>query len=301
MPGALLLLAAVPLLGVGVRPEEVTELPEIAAAGFTAVRTDLTWSAVERDRGRYDFGSYDALLDGARRFGLTVVLILDYGHPLYDDGQAPRSDEARAAFARFAGAAAGRYRGRGVIWEIWNEPNLPGFWTPTPNADDYVKLVRVVAPAIKAADPDATVAGLSLGGCVWDRAFVREAFAAGLLAHLDAVSIHAYPAATPEDARAFHAELIDLMRFHAPGRTLPILCTELGIVTHDEVRHCDFMTRMVQAWNGLGLPLTIWYRWRDDEEGHYGFLDAAGHRKRAYYAVRDLTCPNAAPPATQKP
>ena len=52
------------------------------------------------------------------------MFILDYGNRLYDHGQAPRSDSARAAFARFAAAAARHFRGQGVIWEIWNEPNI---------------------------------------------------------------------------------------------------------------------------------------------------------------------------------
>mgnify|MGYP003878656553 CR=1 FL=1 len=40
-----------------------------------------------------------------------------------------------AAFARYAVATVSRYAGRGVIWEIQNEPN-GGFW-PNPNATNY--------------------------------------------------------------------------------------------------------------------------------------------------------------------
>ena len=59
-------------------------------------------------------------------------------------------------FAQFAGAAAARYAPLGVHdWEIWNEPN-GAFWLPAPNPAAYVAWLRVM-PAIKAADPEATV------------------------------------------------------------------------------------------------------------------------------------------------
>src|SRR5262245_60341379 len=128
MTGIAVALAAGHLLGVNIRPQEAPEIPEIAAAGFAAVRTDLFWHDVERERGRYDFSTYDGLMASLKRYALTPILILDYGNRLYDGGDAPRSDEARRAFARFAGAAAARYAGQGVIWEIWNEPNVRWAW-----------------------------------------------------------------------------------------------------------------------------------------------------------------------------
>ncbi len=55
---------------------------------------------------------------------IRIVFILDYGNDLYGGGNAHHFDAGRAAFARFAAAAARHYRGKGIIWEIWNEPNL---------------------------------------------------------------------------------------------------------------------------------------------------------------------------------
>jgi hypothetical protein len=276
------------LLGVNIRLQEAAEIPQIAEAGFGAVRTDLFWHDVEREKGRYDFSAYDGLLASLKRHRLTPVLILDYGNPHYDGGDAPRTDDARAAFARFASAAASRYAGQGVIWEVWNEPDVRWAWRPAPSPEDYVRLVRAASAAIKAADRGAVVAGPAVGGCEWDREFLRRTFALGLLDHLDAVSVHPYPAPTPEEAQAFYGELTEMVDRHAPGRRLPLLCTELGILTHDEPRHRDHLVRMVMANVRSGLALTVWYSWRDDDEGHYGFVDAAGRRKAAYYTVRSL-------------
>lgn len=292
MTGVVLaMMAGASMLGVNLRLDEAADIPQVAEAGFQAVRTDLFWNMVETEPGRYDFSRFDPFLDSLARHGLRPLLILDYGHPHYDGGEAPRSPEARAAFARFAAAAARRYAGRGIVWEIWNEPNLPGFWPPRPDANAYVALVAETAPALRAADPSGTVAGLSLGGCVWDRDFVRDAFAAGLLRHVDAVSLHLYPAPDAAAAATYFEELRTQMR--AAGHERPILCTEMGSQTHDESRQWDYLSSMTEANVRSGLPLTIWYSFRDDEEGHFGMVDRRGRRKLAFYLPRLLPQPDA--------
>ncbi len=287
MTGAVLaMVAGASLLGVNLRLDEAADIPQVAEAGFQAVRTDLFWNVVEPEPGRYDFSRFDPFLDALQRNRLRPVLILDYASPHYDAGQSPRTPEGRAAFARFAATAARRYAGRGIVWEIWNEPNIAGFWTPRPDAAAYVALVAETARALRAADPTGTIAGLSLGGCVWDREFVRDAFAAGLLAHVDAVSLHLYPAPDATGALEYFEELRAQMR--AAGGERPILCTEMGTQTHDENRQWDYLSRMTDGNVRGGLPLTIWYSFRDDEEGHFGMVDRQGRRKLAFYLPRLL-------------
>lgn len=300
MTGVVLaVLAGASMLGVNLRLDEAADIPLVAEGGFEAVRTDLFWNLVEAEPGRYDFSRFDPFLDALQRHRLRPVLILDYGNPHYDGGHSPRTPEARAAFARFASVAARRYAGRGIVWEIWNEPNLTGYWTPRPDAAAYVALVAETAAALRAADPSGTIAGLSLGGCVWDRDFVREAFAAGLLAHVDAVSLHLYPAPDAAGAAAYFEELRAQMR--AAGRERPILCTEMGSQTHDEARQWEYLSRMTDGNMHSGLPLTIWYSFRDDEEGHFGMVDRQGRRKLAFYLPRLLPLgTSAAPPVAPR-
>ena len=296
----LAVVAGASLLGVNLRLDETADIPQVAEAGFQAVRTDLFWNIVEPEPGRYDFSRFDPFLDSLQRHRLRPVLILDYGNPHYDGGQSPRTPEGRDAFARFAATAARRYAGRGIVWEIWNEPNVTGFWTPKPDAADYVALVAQTAAALRAADPSGTVVGLSLGGCVWDRDFVRDSFAAGLLAHVDAVSLHLYPAPDPEGALQYFEELRAQMR--AAGQERPILCTEMGTATHDQNRQWDYLSRMTGGNLRGGLPLTIWYSFRDDEEDHFGMVDRQGYRKLAFYLPRLLPlAATAATPAAPSP
>jgi xylan 1,4-beta-xylosidase len=84
-------------------------------------------------------------------------------------------------------------------FEVWNEPNLPGFWK---GADmvEYFKLYEVSARAVKAADPDLRVGGPAICG-VDDERWLKE-----FLTHchknklpLDFVTRHAYATESPDN------------------------------------------------------------------------------------------------------
>jgi len=67
-------------------------------------------------------------------------------------GEDANSPPPAAAFSKFAGTLARRYRGRIRYYELWNEPDLSRYWAGT--VQQYVQ--RVLRPgyrAIKHADP----------------------------------------------------------------------------------------------------------------------------------------------------
>ena len=102
--------------------------------------------------------------------------------------------------AEFAAAVTARYpRSQVPLLEVWNEPNLTGFWTPKANGADYAHLVAAVNAAAHAADPKVTVLAGALafhGGN--DAAgtppttFIQQMYAGGLKGNFDAMSIHPY-------------------------------------------------------------------------------------------------------------
>ena len=47
--------------------------------------------------------------------------------------------------------------------EVWNEPNLPGFWKDA-NIDEYYKLYELTSAAIKKVDPAFKVGGPAICG-----------------------------------------------------------------------------------------------------------------------------------------
>ncbi len=191
---------------------EREQVDKIAEEGFRFIRMDFHWAGIEKSKGEYNFKAYDELVDSLATKNIRALFILDYGNPLYDGGAAPHTDEGRAAFAKFAAAGAEHFKGKGVLWELWNEPN-GGFWRPQANVEDYVKWCKVVYPALKKADPDCTVLAPALAG--WDTAFLENVFKQGLLEATDVVSLHPYGSGKPEDAAILYTKARDLIAKYA--------------------------------------------------------------------------------------
>lgn len=116
------------------------------SAGIQWVRMDLTWSSVESQTNVFNWSAFDGLVQSLDARGMKALFILDYGHPLYTGGLAPTNADQVAAFARYAETAARHFAGHGVVFEIWNEPNI-GFWKPAPDTNQYAALARAVIPA----------------------------------------------------------------------------------------------------------------------------------------------------------
>ncbi len=74
-------------------------------------------------------------------------------------------------------------------FEVWNEPNLsPGFWTGT--QEDYFKLYKYSAEAVKSVNADYRVGGPATAGAAWEPEFIE--FCEKNNVPLDFISTHSY-------------------------------------------------------------------------------------------------------------
>ena len=306
--------------GVGVNIHFVTghekDLDLIAAAGFKFVRMDFHWQATETSKGEFHWAGYEELLANLEKRGLRAILILDYSHALYEEevtcphpitGRAhkatasPQHPASVAAFARWGAAAAKHFQGRRVLWEIWNEPN-GHFWSPKPDVQQYTTLALATAKAIREVDPQATIVGPASAGFPWE--FLESFLKSGVLDYLDTVSVHPYrdPKQPPETAVADYQKLRSLIERCAPPLKrdrLPILSGEWGYSTWKRgvslETQAAFAARQ-QLSNLLnGVPLSIWYDWKNDgpdpneNEHNFGTVLPDLTPKPAYLAIRTLT------------
>jgi hypothetical protein len=310
--------------GAGREPVNADALGRLHEAGVRFVRNDLDWAGVEREAGEYDFSGtgVDDFVAAAEKNGLRILFILDYGNPLYGPAQAVVSDAGRDAFAAYAAAAAQRYGGRGHMWEIWNEPNLPQFWSGTgegPDPEQYARLVDAAVVALREADPSATIlAGAAfmglpevvpLIGGIEGGEFLRRLFATGVLDRVDGITAHFYRAESPESVAASVQRIREAME--AEGRVLPLWSGEWGYSTYDpeapatelnflpavsEDRQASYAARMLLTGYALGLAGCVWFKDRDapdpspgDIEHHWGLMRDDLEPKPAYEAVATLT------------
>ncbi|HXD30872.1 MAG TPA: hypothetical protein VN643_07145 [Pyrinomonadaceae bacterium] len=294
------------------QPDEVKMISE---AGFRWVRMDLKWDQTETEKGKYDFSAYDRLMTSLEPFHIRALFILDYSNPLYDDDHPPRTEDSRQAFARWAVAAGKHFAGRGVLWEIYNEPNHSLFWPPKPNVDEYIALALTVGKAFREALPNEKLIGPATSEI--DFEFVEACFKGGLLEYWSFVSIHPYRRSDPESVALDYCRLRHLISTYAPRidktgtdparKQVEIISSEWGY--SDIWRNMDpevqgkMLARSMLTNLGNGVAISIWYDWRDDgsdpkePEHHFGTVSRSYVKGRnpvyepkpAYLAAQTLT------------
>ncbi|HEV2124050.1 MAG TPA: hypothetical protein VGW38_14895, partial [Chloroflexota bacterium] len=128
-------------------------------AGFGWVKQQVRWSAVEIEPGRYDWAPLDQLAEHAAARGVKVLFSV-VTSPSWSrwDGTTDGPPDDLALFGGFLTELTTRYAGRVHAYEVWNEQNFSREWGGGRlNAGEYVELLKVAYPAIKAADPAAVV------------------------------------------------------------------------------------------------------------------------------------------------
>lgn len=253
------------------------ELQAFRSAGLTWVRREMNWMDIERERGVYRFRDWDKVVDSLTAHGIRIVFLMGYGNKLYDQGRSPATPEAIEAYANWVAAAVARYRGRGIVWEIWNEPNWH-FWTPKPDVDAYLRLLAATARKARAADPGVVLLGPAQAGS--DTAYADSCVRRGILEHIDGYSLHPYRTSNPE---SLEPELASLRRILSRGgRKVPVVVTEWGYSTGDAAvpprTQARFLARMRLFALVEDLPILFWYDWMDngedslERENRYGMM-----------------------------
>ena len=96
--------------------------------------------------------------------------------------------------------------------EVWNEPNLPGFWKDA-DKPAYLRLYEITAPAVKAVLPGMPVGGPAICGGEGSQEWIRDflSFCEEKDLPVDFVSRHAYMGQTPaHEGRYLYHEMCDV-------------------------------------------------------------------------------------------
>ncbi len=262
-------------VGVSTHSLDVAEVERYASVGFRVARTDLAWSHVVWSDGEHWQG-FDAFVAACLRARITPLLILQW-----DRADHVSEPAALAEFARFAGVAAQRYPG--AIFEVLNEPNLHGEAWPYVEPEDYERVASVVGAAIRANSQRAQVIGPGLGGGSFNPDWLARAIKSGLLAHLDALSVHPYAAGSPEGAPAYYDSIRSLMG----SDERPIVVSEWGFLGSEQ-EQASAVARAIAINAQHGIGLTVVYRWQDAPGHPFGLTREDGTEKLGAAVVRAL-------------
>lgn len=126
-------------------------LDDLQALGVTDLRVGAPLSFLHQDGDGW--ARLDAIVDGARARGMTVVIVASLNSP-WTPSAGPAASST-AEFADFAKLLASRYRGKVAGYEVWNEVGTTiSAFVP---ADVLQDLLDAASAAIQAADPGALV------------------------------------------------------------------------------------------------------------------------------------------------
>ncbi len=201
-------------------------------------------------------------------------------------------------------------------FEVWNEPNYPGFW---PNADQaaYFKLYDATAAAVKAVNPDFKVGGPATAGAGWVPEFLVHAHQ--VHAPVDFVSTHTYavnsgfldadgnadlvlsdsPDAISGDVKKVHQQILS-----SAEPTLPLEITEWSASyssrdpVHDSYTSAAFVLEKLKQTEGLSSAMSYWTYSDLFEEngpppaafhGGFGLLTRDNIPKATYFAYKYLS------------
>jgi xylan 1,4-beta-xylosidase len=219
------------------------------------------------------------------------------------------------AFVRHLEQRYGRDEVRTWFFEVWNEPNLSGFWEGG-DQKAYFELYDLTSKTVKAIDPQLRVGGPSTAGAAWVPEFLDHVAANG--AAVDFVTTHTYgvdggfldengkedtklspsPDAIVGDVRRVR-EQISKSKFP----TLPLYFTEWSTsytprdLVHDSYISAPYILNKLKASQGLLHGMSYWTYTDLFEEpgppptpfhGGFGLMNREGIRKPAYFAYKYL-------------
>lgn len=147
------------------------QIDRLQVLGLQWVRLDLHWDQLELAENQYNVADLDVLVQNLKERQLKSVFYLVGSARFittapadspYQDQYPPKDPQV---FAQRMAQLSLRYPSVGA-WQIWNEPNLLGFWRPQADAAGYARLLQVSAQALRQVDPNKPVvtAGMAFFG-----------------------------------------------------------------------------------------------------------------------------------------
>jgi hypothetical protein len=279
--------------------------PDVQAMAAARVRTDhflLTWGSVQPNQGSFNWGPTDRRVGAPASHGIRTVPAV-WGNPEWVGGSSSTppiyGPLAQQAWRNFLKAAVARYGPGGSYWthgyrqqygadatplpirswEIWNEPNLKGYFAPEPSPGKYARLVHISHDAIKSRDPKAQIVLAGMAGyaavTAWD--FLKNLYAVpGIKADFDVAALHPY-AWDVDHVRLAIGRFRAVMTNHGDGAT-PLWITELGWgsaappepfginkgLTGQQQMLTDSFKLILSHRSAWAVQRIFWYRMRDD-------------------------------------
>jgi hypothetical protein len=216
----------------------------MAASGVESLRVSFSWAKAQPDGSSPpNLRDLDGVVALAAANGLEVLPVVT-DSPKWASAFPRRTDSPPARprfYTRYLAALIRRYGPNGTFWaerpdlparpirhwQIWNEPNQPGFWHVKRGSKEgwwpgYAALLRASYRTVKWADPGATVVLAGLSDFSWR--WLKAVYRAGGRGYFDVVSINIFTSRPSYVLRAARLTRLVLRKYRE--RRKPIWITE---------------------------------------------------------------------------
>jgi hypothetical protein len=231
----------------------------------------VIWPFLEPKKGEWHFETLDTTINLAEAHNVEILMTL---------GQTPAWASARPSEPAnwFPGAAAEpaniedwkdyvrtvatRYKGRIHYYEIWNEPNLPGYYSGT--VDQMVTLAREAYAILKEVDPTVKVVSPSVPGAA-GIPWLEQYFIKGGATYADIIGYHFYVVPNPPEAILPVINNVKQTMTKYGISNKPLWNTEAGWASptdfSSDSKASAYVARSyILAW-AAGIDRFYWYAW----------------------------------------
>ncbi|MDW8351395.1 MAG: O-antigen ligase family protein [Anaerolineae bacterium] len=258
-------------------------LADLSRRGVRWVRQEFRWSAIEPQRGQFDWSASDRIVQAAVRHGIHILPVLwttpTWARAPSASAQFPPVETAPPAdvddYARFVQAFAKRYDVEPspiFAYQIWDEPNLSAAWgNALIDPTYYLQMLRAARRAIHEVNPDARIMLAGLAPTVEQsninlapQTFLLKLYQLGGHEAFDIAAAKAYGFDFPPDDRRVDAGVLNFSHV--------ILMREM-MVAHNDGHKAIWLTSF--GWNALpagwqGEP-SIWGNTTEAQQADYTY------------------------------
>lgn len=250
-----------------------TPWPAVPFATWRLWDAYVTWPNLEPRQGKWNFETLDKYVALAEEKEVELLLVLGLSpnwasarpteNSTYRSGNAaePKDLEDWSDYIR---TVATRYKGRIHYYEIWNEPNLQGFYTGT--VAEMLKLSQSAYRILKEIDHSITVLSPSPShsrgsGLTW----LEEYLSSGGGAYADAIAYHFYVKPEPPEAMETAIGQVRELMAKYEVSDKPLWNTEAGWskpkpFPSEELAAAYVARSYILNWSG-GVSRFYWYAW----------------------------------------
>lgn len=280
------------------------KLKELGAAWD---REEFNWARIQTEEKRnspasdWYWAPWDSAVEALNSRTIKIIGLLDYSAPWAstiagDDKGKPDL----SLWKTYVKAVAERYKGKVEVWEIWNEPNRPDFWHPTPSGSDYADVLNAAIDAIREVDKTVTIISAGVSGADID--YLEEVFKKVSWDKLDGIGLHLYRETFSPEHMKFgldnsRNELGKVVAFINRKGGKPIYITEFGYSTGEmqDFRQAQYLVRQAMLMRSHNeVKAILWYDLRDDDttntkEAGFGLIRRDNSLKASGIAFQQMT------------